>query len=112
MNNRQGNLKFVLAAVLVMVLAAITPARAATAIGGNLQVFTDMSLIALGGEAGTTPGKGMVVMGKPLAGWRTPQMAPLESFRTKPRRTSSARWKAAVDRLFQPSMSVISWKVG
>jgi uncharacterized repeat protein (TIGR02543 family) len=45
MNNRQGKLKFVLAAVLVMGLVAITPARAQTAIGGNLQVFTDMSLI-------------------------------------------------------------------
>jgi hypothetical protein len=45
MNNRQGNVKFVLAAVLVMGLVAITPARAQTAIGGNLQVFSDMSLI-------------------------------------------------------------------
>ena len=43
--NRQGNSKFVLAAVLVLGLAAITPARAQTAIGGNLQVFSDMSLI-------------------------------------------------------------------
>jgi hypothetical protein len=42
MNNRQGNLKFVLAAVLVMGLAAITPLRAQTAIGGDLQVFTDI----------------------------------------------------------------------
>jgi hypothetical protein len=42
MNNRQGKLKFVLAAVLVMGLVAITPARAQTAIGGNLQVFTDI----------------------------------------------------------------------
>jgi len=42
MNNRQGNSKFVLAAVLVMGLAAITPLRAQTAIGGDLQVFTDI----------------------------------------------------------------------
>ncbi|MFM8551977.1 MAG: InlB B-repeat-containing protein, partial [Nitrospiraceae bacterium] len=45
MNNRQGNLKSVLAAVLALGLAAITPAKAQTAIGGDLQVFTDMSLI-------------------------------------------------------------------